>query len=401
MGGGVCSSELAGFKDRPLKIAYLSDISPLESWSYSGGNARLLAGVQRFADVTVLSSGWHGAEMVRRMVEAMPEAWTLRLRFRMHMALSRIIARGVRRELAAGDYDVVFAAYSFHSLLNLGVPEDILTVFTSDATPTVYKQSEVGAAFGSFLSLSRILDPWILGAEKKVFRGTDLMLWPSEWLRDEAEQLYGLERAQTAVVPWGAGIERPPLESLAFDNTMGDEVRLLLVGRDWFMKGGPLAVDVLDTLLRRGVNARLTVVGCVPPDFHMRDAMTVHPSLNKSNPEELAIFEGLYRDAHFMVMPSFESYGFAFCEASAYALPSLCLRVGGVPIVDGKNGFALPKGADANAFAERIMALRDDPEGYHALRAQTRAYYEQALNWEAWSETAERLIREKVAQVRA
>ncbi|MEO0914237.1 MAG: glycosyltransferase family 4 protein, partial [Pseudomonadota bacterium] len=398
LGGGVQRSQSTGSTSRPLKIAYLCDISPHEAWSYSGGNTRILKAVERFADVTVLSSGWHGAQFFRRAVEAMPEAWTLRMRFRAHIALSRIIARGVRRELAASGCDVLFGAYSFHSLLNLRVPPGITTVFTSDATPTVYERSEIGAAFGSFFSLSRILDPWILRAETKVFQSTDLMLWPSDWLRDEAAQLYGLRDGQSAMVPWGAGIAPPPLESLLPHNPMTEEVRLLLVGRDWFMKGGPVAVDVLDALQGRGVNAHLTVVGCVPPDFHMREAMTVHANLDKAKPEELVLLESLYRRAHFMVMPSFESYGFAFCEASAYGLPSLCLRVGGVPVVDGENGFALPKGSDAGAFAERIVALQRDPEGYRALRERTQGYYERALNWDAWSDAAERLIRAKLAE---
>lgn len=56
----------------------------------------------------------------------------------------------------------------------------MVTAYTSDATPTTYKRSKVGEAFGSFLKVSRLIDPLILRAEDQVFQATDLLFWPSE-----------------------------------------------------------------------------------------------------------------------------------------------------------------------------------------------------------------------------
>ena len=129
---------------------------------------------------------------------------------------------------------------------------------------------------------------------------------------------------------------------------------------------------------------RLTVIGTTPPDFHMSEHVTVHPYLDKSNTAQFDTFQSTLRNAHFMVMPSYESYGFAFCEASAYGLPSLCLRVGGVPVRDGINGHALPISASPQDFAQVIRRYLKRPETYNALRQSSRREYKDHLNWNAW-----------------
>lgn len=376
-----------------MKIAYLCDQSPLNRNLYSGGNARIYDALRtHVGDVTILSNTWHMAEPVRRLVEAMPDAITIRARWRLHLALSRVIAAGVRRELRRDRFDVLFCPYSFHSLLNVKPPYPMLTIHTSDATPTTYKQSEVGQSFGSYWSLARWLDPWVLRRETKVFRNTDLLIWPTDWLKGLADDLYGLDDGQSLVIPWGANIEWPEPETEPLSISPDGPVNLLVIGRDWFAKGGPMAVDTMKALRSAGIDARLTVIGCNPPDFHMTPEVTVYPSLDKSVPAELKQFQDALRQAHFLVMPSFESFGFAFCEASAYSLPSLCLRVGGVPVRDGVNGHALPQGSTEADFASLIQQYLSNPAAYAALRKTTRQEFETRLNWDAWGKSVKRLI---------
>ncbi|WP_166418527.1 glycosyltransferase family 4 protein [Cochlodiniinecator piscidefendens] len=379
-----------------MKIAYLCDHSPELDWTYSGGNARIFKALQsEVGDVTVLSNHWGALEWMRRAIHEMPDALNLRLRWRLHLAFSRLIARKVAGELGKERYDMLFCPYSFQSLAGLKLPYPMLRVFTADATPTVYKRSEVGASFGSFLSVSRLFDPLVLRAERKVFQANDLNLWPSHWQKEQADHLYDLQDAQSVVVPWGANMSAPQLGcSRGLDNG----VRLLLVGRDWFAKGGLLAFETLNALLSRGVDATLSVVGCTPPDFHRNAAVHVFPSLDKSKPEELKTFENLFQQAHFLLMPSFESYGFAFCEASAYGLPSLCLRQGGIPIVEGVNGFALPSGSTPEMFADQIQSVLSHSEKYEALCRSSRRYYETDLNWKSWAQNLRNLCEGRIVE---
>jgi len=381
-----------------LKIGYLCDISPLDRNLYSGGNARIHDALQRHVgDVTILSNSWHAAEPVRRLVHAMPEAINLRARWRLHLMLSRIIARGVQRELAQGQYNVLFGAYSFQSMRHIRPPCRMVKVFTADATPTTYKRSVVGQSYGSMLSLSRYLDPLVLRAERQIFSGLDLMLWPTEWLKSGADALYDLNEAQSLVVPWGANIDAPEAETTPLPLVRGAPVRLLFIGRDWEAKGGPLVRQVVERLRNQGVDARLSVIGATPPDTDTRDHIETLGELNKSDPAQMARFETAMRSAHFLVMPSFESFGFAFCEASAYSLPALCLRVGGVPVTDEINGHALPLGAEPADFAEIIMRYLNDPDDYAALRRSARIEYETRLNWDSWGQRVAEILSARVS----
>lgn len=383
-----------------LKIAYLCETHPKYQWAHSGGNSRMYQALQKHVgDVTVLSNSWGAMEWLRLLIQKMPSDVALRLKFRMHMLFSRLIARKVMKELKRDHFDVLFCTYGFFCLLNVKKPYPLLTVFTSDASYTAYKKSEVGAAFDSYFSFSRLFDPLIFNLEKKVYSRTDLLLWPSQWMVDAASNLYALPKEKSALIHWGAGMEAPPSTELMLDNPIKDTIKLLLVGRDWFPKGGPMVCEVLKELVDRGINAHLTVVGCEVPEFHLHKNMTVYRQLSKENPEELELFISLYRESHFFVMPSFEAYGFAFCEASAYGLPSLCLKVGGVPIVEGKNGHAFQVGATAKDFADKIQAYMDNVDDYASLRKKTRMYFEKNLHWDAWGQHVLAEISDKAPEI--
>lgn len=381
-----------------LRIAYLSDMDPRDRNLYSGGNARIFDALSRHAgEVVAMSPSWHAAEPLRRLILASPEAISIRLRWRAHLGLARVIGAGLRRELARGQYDVLFGAYSFHSLAGLRPPYPMLRAYTSDATPTGYKRSEVGARFGSYLSASRLLDPLILAAERRVFRGLDLALWPGEWQKHTADDLYGLKDSQSVVVPWGANIEDPgppgPPPALGRDKPL----RFLFIGRDWEAKGGPLVLATIERLRAAGIDAHLAVAGCVPPIAPV-DWLEAHAELDKSVPAQLAQFKRLFAQAHFMFMASFESWGFAFCEAAAYGLPVLCLRTGGVPVEDGVSGHALlPQEASPEAFAALVERYLDAPGAHAELRRGARARYEHVLNWDAWAGRVCALLEEKQA----
>ncbi|WP_424436535.1 glycosyltransferase family 4 protein [Planktotalea sp.] len=380
-----------------MKIAYLCDISPLNTNLYSGGNARIYRALQRQAgEVTIIGNSWGLAEPVRRLMHMLPERINLRLRWRLHLVLGRIISLRLRRELIKGDYDVLFCAYSFQSLAGLGSVPGVVSAFTTDATPTIFKNSVIGKIYGSGWSLSRYFDPWITKKEQQVLADTDLLFIPSEWLRSGIKSTFEIDRETICVIPWGAnvfGVEPPE-----FPNPLRADapVELLFVGRNWFAKGGQLALDALRALEARGHAARLTILGCTPRGIKNSDTVKVIPQLDKSNDADLAAFEDLFRKAHFLINPSMESYGFAFCEASAYGLPSLALRAGGIPIRDGVNGHALPVGSTGEDFAAVISEYLANPQAHEKLRESSRKEYDERLNWDTWGKAVAIQLRRAV-----
>ena len=383
-----------------LKIAYLSDFSPLDRNMYSGGNARIYDSLgANVGDVTILPNTWFAAEPLRRLIHATPNGVNMRVRWRLHLALAQVVAAGVQRNLRQDRYDVVFCAYSFQSLAGLTRPYPLVTAYTSDATNTIFRKSELGDWHKSSV-VGRAFDGWVEWHERRVMRAADLLLWPSDWIRTEANALYGLTPETSRVVPWGANIHRPPQKIVTPEIGRDRQVRLLLVGRDWYTKGGPKAFDTLNALRDEGVDAHLTVIGAVPPQHHRNAHVTALGELDKSDPAKRAIFDRAMAEAHFMLMPSHESYGFAFCEASAHGLPALCHRVGGVPVRNGVNGHALPSGATHEDFARVVLQYLENPEGYAALCRSSRKEYEDRLNWDSWGQTVADLLDEQVARLR-
>jgi glycosyltransferase involved in cell wall biosynthesis len=385
-----------------LRLAYLCDFSPMNAALYSGGNTRLFQALcDHVGEVEVLPNHWGLAEPIRWLIERTPEAIAIRLRWRVHLMLAPLISRVVTRALRRGDYDVLFCAYSYQSLYRVKVPEGMVVAYTSDATPSVYKNSVIGRSFGSYLRFSRLIDPLIEATERSVFRAADLLIWPSNWLRERAQERYGLDPDKAVKVPWGANIDRPEPDPDPPRLERDGPLKLLFVGRDWYAKGGPTTLATMEELRASGIDCRLTIVGSDPEEARGRDGVTIHPNLDKSDPEQLALFQSLYRQSHFMVLPSYESFGFAFCEASAFGLPSLCLSVGGIPIDNGMNGHALDREASSRDFARQIMEYWDAPEKYDALRLTTRAEYETALNWDVWGKRVAGLLGSAVVARRS
>lgn len=367
-----------------LKIAYLCEHSPKNKYAHSGGNTRIYNQLaNKFTTVDIIENDWGKLRFLDKLIHKLPFSMLIRLRFRIHLMFAGLINRQVAKQLKNKKYDVLFCSYSFFCLSKLKLPYPIKVAFTSDASYTAYKFSSVGEKFGSYFSLSRVLDKWILAREIEVYKSVDYLLWPSQWIKESSERLYGISSAQSKLVPWGANIEDPGLENIVIENSLDDGISLLFVGRDWYPKGGPVTYEVFKRLKSDGYNVRLTIVGCNPPEAFSDKDIIVYPQLDKEKPDELSIFKNAYKHAHFFVMPSVEAYGFAFCEASAYGLPSLCLKVGGVPVENNLNGFAFID-TSTDQYVEKIKYYYNNQSEYYCLRKNTREYYEKQLNWDVW-----------------
>ena len=96
---------------------------------------------------------------------------------------------------------------------------------------------------------------------------------------------------------------------------------------------------------------------------------------------------GIFKESTLYLMPSrMECAAIAFCEASKFGLPSLTTDAGGITsfVKNGINGYTLPISASADDFVNKIIEVLSDKKGYSDLRASSRKYYKEKLNWEAW-----------------
>ena len=91
-----------------------------------------------------------------------------------------------------------------------------------------------------------------------------------------------------------------------------------------------------------------------------------------------------------------EAFGLIFCEASAFALPSLATAVGGVPaaVVDGRNGKLFPMEAGADAYCSFVQDLFCNYARYRDLAPSSFDEYTIRLNWRSAAVSVKRHMLE-------
>jgi glycosyltransferase involved in cell wall biosynthesis len=233
-------------------------------------------------------------------------------------------------------------------------------------------------------------------AERRVLQHAEVLLYASEWAAESARNDYGVAPERIECVGIGANLEAPPPRSVVRDRTLSSPLHMLFVARSWDWKGGPLAIEILRELNRRGMAAHLTIVGC-RPSIEAEDA-TVVGFLNKQNAAEAAQLDRLWRSHHLLLFPTrAEAAGLVACEASAYGMPTFATRTGGVPslVRDGVNGWLLPEEAGAAEWAEAIMSMVHRPD-YGEICRRARTEFEERLNWDAWGRRVADILRERL-----
>ncbi|MEO1275768.1 MAG: glycosyltransferase family 4 protein, partial [Pseudomonadota bacterium] len=280
------------------------------------------------------------------------------------------------------------------SALVAALETDLPVIYSSDATVRVML-----GYYGHFSDLSPATLARVEALEQRAIDRADLLLYPTAWAAQSAIDDYGADPGKVHILPYGANMRELPGADAALRPRLPGPLRLLFVGVDWVRKGGPIAVAALAALRRGGVEAQMTVVGCIPPPDVSREGLTVIPFLDKNDPGQARHLSRLYGDADLLFVPTrSECYGIVFCEAAAHGVPSISTATGGVPgvILEGVTGHLLPPEADGAAYAEliaRVAASPDAPDGPLARLARSaRADYDARLNWERWAAQATALV---------
>jgi glycosyltransferase involved in cell wall biosynthesis len=222
---------------------------------------------------------------------------------------------------------------------------------------------------------------------KKGLQAASLCVFPATFAGEEACVEYGVSSDNIKIIPFGANIEDPGGHIAArrsLDQAVkSTRITLLFVGKDWDGKGGDVAVETVEILRQKGIEAKLHVVG-VPSLRRDVDNVRVHGLLDKSRPEDRQKLHALYAESDALIVPSIaEGFGITYVEAAAHGLPSMGYETIGVStaVKDGISGILLPLGAPAAAFANVVLSWLTDPGSYDDLVEGARRYYEQVVNW--------------------
>jgi glycosyltransferase involved in cell wall biosynthesis len=308
--------------------------------------------------------------------------------------VSNRLAAQAERDIRAAGLDAVFAPAG--SALARGIPPDVAFIYSSDATARLLDHYHP-----HYRVLSEQTRRDTEELEQAVISRADLLLYPTEWVARSAIEDFGADPSKVHIVPWGANMESPPPAPTIDERPSDGRCRLLFVGVNWTEKGADIAVETLRGLRGDGLAAELTICGCTPPTEIDVPGLTVIPFLDKGDPDQLALLQGLYREADFFLLPTrADCYGIAFCEASAYGVPSIGTATGGVPgvVTEGENGHLLPYSARGAEYAALIAEIYRDRGRHQHLRRASRKAFEERLNWDAWGARASELINDLLAK---
>lgn len=222
------------------------------------------------------------------------------------------------------------------------------------------------------------------------------IIYSSEWAKLNTIKYYGIDPRKIHIVEFGANIPTPEDYIIKIDVKV---CNLVFIGKNWFKKGGDKVLGAYYKLKSEGFPCTLTIIGSVPEILEGEKDLTIIPFLNKSNPIHMKKLCNILKNAHFLVLPTeYDAFGIVFCEASAYAVPSIATNVCGVsqPIHEGKNGYLLPLNATADDYAKKIRVVFENKEDYYKLRASSRHEFETRLNWNVWEKKVNKILEETV-----
>lgn len=310
------------------------------------------------------------------------------------LRVARDNARIIRKLILQEKPDILFAPAG--SALLGCLDTDLPIFYSSDATARLM--------FEYYFEFSELSARAIRQAdelERRAIARADGVIYPTHWAARSAIDHYKADPEKVHVIPFGANFQNTPDRGTALTSRPGPTLNLLFVGVNWERKGGPIAVAALRELVARGIDAELTVVGCVPPETVDRDRVTIFPFLDKNDAVQAEKLSSLYLASDFLLLPTRnECYGIVFCEAAAHGVPSISTATGGVSDVirDGVTGFVLPMEAGGKDYADRIMTIVSDKDRLAALRRNARDDYENRLNWTVWAARTKTIMDEAIAK---
>jgi glycosyltransferase involved in cell wall biosynthesis len=223
-----------------------------------------------------------------------------------------------------------------------------------------------GAAVGGAHS-SRFTAGW-LERESEFLRGAAHVFVMGPSTKRVLTADYGLAADRVTVV--GAG----PNMRLGGSRHRTACRRLLFVGTQWELKGGPALLEAFAALRLRHPELELILAGSVPPG----PLPSGVSCMGRVPPDAM---DAVYDRADLLVIPThMEAFGIALVEGLVKGLPCVCSTVGNQPWIVGDAGRAVPPG-DALALAEALADVVRDYPLYQARALRRGDELRQEMRW--------------------
>ena len=209
---------------------------------------------------------------------------------------------------------------------------------------------------------------------------TDFAVCPSEAVREDLADHWGIPRERSVVVPYGVN---PNLLKLQPQPLRG---RVLFVGTADLRKGIHYLALAAEKLAAKNIRCEFRVAGNVSPEISRRTECKHLVFLGRVPRERIATE---YQAADIFVLPSLaEGSAEVTYEALAMGLPVITTRAAGSVVRDGIEGRIVPE-RDARSLAEAIQELIGD----RAVRDRMASAARERARDYTWDRYGERLVK--------
>jgi len=386
----------ASATDDTLRIGFVTVHKAADTAAYSGTAAAMRDALRRRKDVQLFTiDGLRAPLYLFRRAKQAAYWFGLRRRYWMNRdpAVLRSYGRQVAMQVKAlGTLDALLSPSSLPLALYEG---NVPTTFWTDAT--------FGCLDGFYPDFSQFAPETKRAGnamEAEALRRCAAAIYSSRWAADSAVSLYGADPATVFVVPYGPNVEtaqsRSGIEMLIRQRIAGP-IHLLFVGTDWKRKGGAVAVAAVAELQRQGIDARLNIVGCMPPAA-LPPFAEYHGFLRKDTPESSRRLDALYREATLLLLPTrADCVPVVVAEAYSHGLPVIATDVGGMSsvIIDHVTGRLLPLIASASEWAIAAKHLVLSQQAYANASLAAFDLFQSKLNWHTAVEQVLAILRQR------
>lgn len=170
------------------------------------------------------------------------------------------------------------------------------------------------------------------------------------------------------------------------------EIRLLFSASVFSRKGGNTALQLVEMLNRKGIAAKLIIVGC---ECRINSKYVENYGfLDLRKAENLKLYRELFLKSNFFILPTeAECAARVNYEACSFGLPIIITDTGGASslVKNYQNGIVLKKGEYCNKAIEFIMKMIRNPEEYQKLMVNSIKFYQDNFSNQSIVERYKRL----------
>ncbi len=383
---------------RPMKLAFVSTYDPFDVHVRSGlpFNMRVQFEVQGIAchwirpdrdlRVKIVEKQFRIRDRLGRHVGRSPTDFTR------EPAIQKAYAVNAAKQIKTLNPDIIFS------------PSSIPIAYLECRQPITFWTDATFGGMIDFYPEFTNLSPSVKRAgwttEDAALRNCTFSMYSSDWAAQTAINLHHAKPETTKVVLRSANVDALPWDQLSqkIKARPRDLCRLFFLGATWKRKGGDIAFEVARQLNERGVPTELVVAGAKPeiPEPHP-PWLRSYGYISKSTIEGRSLLRSLFEESHFLIVPSIaECSGIASAEGSAFGLPSLVTRVGGMrsTVHDGVNGMSFDAPASPAAIADYICKTLADRDGYETLAESSYQDFLARLSWPVNIQKVRKLMEE-------